>query len=943
MLRRFFRPRWQHPDPRIRAEAVSRLDPTDPDARQILQRLLAQDPELEVRRRALQRLDDIELLLSLLEGPLATEATQRLGELLRHHETLPDPLPEAVLRHIAHSEDHPRREAALARLNDPETLLERLVREHDPTQRQQLLDRLPDDLPLLERARKTLRNKDKRLARALQQRIDALRAAARLPEEVRAERRRLLTTLDGLRHLRSAEAVAHQLQRLEQAWQAQPLPPEDEQRDQWQRVHARIQAHLEELRAQEARHRRESEARTARRELLQSLERLAQDLEARNDIDPSDLSSARRMLQLQTRAWADRLPLPADEEQRDSAHYRQAVQRVEQALARLERLQALTPRLQALEHRLQALQAQTPPAAEDIAALRRELQSLPPELPAVETLRRRLAELTPGPTVSADWGELRRDLAALERAVSGGRLHQARRLQQRIERRLSQLPPPAGKLRSRLERAQQRLEELADWQRWAAAPQKETLIQEIEALAESALPPPMILDQLKDARERWRKLGAAENEEALRERFDAACERAYQPVAAWRERQREIHARNRARREEFLARLEGFLESVDWNRVDWYKLTRLERDLHREWRELGPTDPASRETLKQRFRTLSRELRRRLEQEWERNLRLRRALIDEARALGEAEDPHQAMQRWRELQEQWRRLGPVSPRQIKALGRAFHQAGDRIVARWREARQESVEQRRQAVAARQRILDAMEEQVRRLEAGEDDPGQWQHHQQAWAEALEVAGSDARRLEERYRRLQQRWQRARQRHQARHQRCQLAQRLRHDLQLRRLEALAGRGRTEAALLLATLPETLDPELEKRRHAALEALEGGRDHDPATSEQVRQALVDLELILGLPTPESEAETRLARQVARLTRQLSGDGDDNQELSEAVGAWITLPPLPPAVLPTVEPRLEAVIQALEGSKEQHASEEKPPREASEKTQEAQQENSR
>ncbi len=934
MLRRFFRPRWQHPDPRTRAEALAQLDPADPEARRILHRLVHEDPDLEVRRRALERIDDFKLLLNLLDGPLANDAGQRLDELLRHRERLPDELPEPLLRHIAQQTDHPHHQAALERLNDPEGLLQRLQDEHDPSRRLQLLDQLPDELPLLERAHKALRNKDKRLARALQQRIDALRAAARLPDEVRAERRRLLTTLDGLRHLRSAEAVAHELHRLEQAWQAQPLPPEDDQQAHWRKAHARIQGHLEELRTQEEAARRENEARTARRELLHSLERLAQDLEARNDIDPSDLASARRMLQLQTRAWADRTPLPEDEERRDSAHYQQAVQRVEQALARLERLQALTPRLQAIEQRLQTLQEQTPPADEALAELRRELDALPQDLPAVEALRRRLADFTPGPPPKADWGALRRDLAALERAVNGGRLHQARRLQQRIERRLTQLPPPAGKLRSRLERAQRRLQELADWQRWAATPQKEALIQEIETLAESDLPPPAILEQLKDARERWRKLGPAEDEQGLRQRFDAACERAYQPVAAWKERQRAIHAQNRARREEFLARLEGFLESVDWDRVDWHKLTRLERDLHREWRQLGPTDPDSREVLKQRFRTLSRTLRQRLECEWERNLRLRRALIAEAEALGEAEDPREAMQHWRELQERWRRLGPVAPRQVKPLGRAFHQAGERIVTRWREARQESAEQRRQAIAARQAILDAMETQVRRLEeAGEDDPAQWQRHQQAWAEAPEVAGSDARRLEERHRRLQQRRQRARQRHQARHQRRRLAQRLRLDLQLRRIEALAGRGREAAAPLITHLHDTLDPDLDTRRRAALEALDSGHGREPATAERIRQALVDLELTLGLPSPESEAETRLARQVARLTRQLSGDGDDDQELDAAVAAWIALPPLPPGHLESLEMRLEAVIQALEGSQERLSPRQKPQRKTSEK----------
>jgi len=917
MLRRFFRPRWQHPDPRVRIEALARLDPGQGD---ILLRLVHEDPDREVRLAALQRLHDLEALLALSTDPeLGEAACRRLQACLPPavDPALLERLPAPLLERLAGGDPGPWRDAAVERLDDPQARLRLLRATGDALLRRRLAAGLPDDLDLLERAYKHVRNRDKRLARELQARLQALQAQARLPQEVAETRERHLKTLNGLRHLTSVEAIDHELARLERAWNALPLPADEGQAQRWRQAWERVRAHRDELAEREARERARHEAIAVREGLCDALERLAEDLTARPTLSPEDLQMAERMLAIQRQSWADRPPL--DDETAHRERFQRALERAETALtAHRRRLEAapLLERLQADIERLE--QEDTPPDGDLLADLGERLAQLPP-LPERDALRQRLDRLARRLSEKTDLSALRRTLAHLERVIEQGHLQPARRAHQRLQAILATHPNLPRHLARRVERAEARLEELAGWQQWAATPRKERLVAEVEALADSDLPPQALLQQLKDARRAWRELGPAEPEaEArLRERFEAACARAYEPVRAWRERQRAAFERNRAAREAFLARLEGFLQQVDWNRVDWRRLAELERDIHREWRELGPTDRATREALAPRFRAVTRALHERLSEEWARNRAARQALIDEAHALLEEDDPEAALAAWRQLQRRWRETGPVAPRQIKPLGRAFHEAGEKIVERWRAAKRETAQQRRQAIAAREAILRDMETLAEDLARGTADAAEIARLENAWHEAPQVDGKDWQRLEARHRQLQARLERARDLRRRARRRQALVARLRQDLDLRRLEDLAGAGEAALAdLPLADRPLE-DEALEARRQAALAALTSGREQDPEVLEQARDLLLDLELALDRPSPEAEHERRLARQVARLTRQLSGDAPED-EVEALLQAWLNLPPLPPGAWPSLAPRWAALLPALDAGGE-------------------------
>jgi hypothetical protein len=120
-------------------------------------------------------------------------------------------------------------------------------------------------------------------------------------------------------------------------------------------------------------------------------------------------------------------------------------------------------------------------------------------------------------------------------------------------------------------------------------------------------------------------------------------------------------------------------------------------------------------------------------------------------------------------------------------------------------------------------------------------------------------------------------------------------LRTELDQRRRRA---RGRTalELDLALASGDRSLESVLAEPPDLPppwLEALEA-RPEKVDTTEERRIACVDLELALGLESPEADAALRMQRQVERLSSGMRGEGDDDpaSRINEAICRLLACP---------------------------------------------------
>ncbi len=271
-------------------------------------------------------------------------------------------------------------------------------------------------------------------------------------------------------------------------------------------------------------------------------------------------------------------------------------------------------------------------------------------------------------------------------------------------------PPDAiaAELRTSLAALSTRMRELRDaedWRRWANAGIQEALVGQVEAL-KSSKDLPNVARQLRDLRRQWKAVSAGRDESgALWQRFKSAadelqarCDEQARLVAA----EQAVHL---AARVALCESAEALAQSTDW-------VTTAEtlKQLQAQWAAAGPAPRDQVTELARRFRTACDTFftRRKtdlasLKQAWSENASKKEALCVQAEALAESTDWQAALTGIKQLQADWKAVGPVRRNRAELLWKRFRAACDKFFERYGSrhqiAEQQRVEQREGVVTA----------------------------------------------------------------------------------------------------------------------------------------------------------------------------------------------------------------------------------------------------
>ena len=287
----------------------------------------------------------------------------------------------------------------------------------------------------------------------------------------------------------------------------------------------------------------------------------------------------------------------------------------------------------------------------------------------------------------------------------------SRRDHEQVTRRLKEA---AGALLGRV----RELRDFADWQRWANLGVQEELCQEMEALASPPDGAPERTDEevsraFTDLMKRWRQAADVPQDkgQALWERFKKAHDLVYprcESVFAAQLKEREASLARRVALVEEAERLSG---STDWLRTA-QRLTALQA----EWKTLGPAPRQEQQVLWGRLRQACSAFftRRKADlagrkQEWAANYEQKEALCVRVEALLEAEDLKAAIEEVKQVQREWKTVGPVRRNRSDAIWQRFRTACDGVFDRLNEGARQAVAERivvREALCAELEALAA---------------------------------------------------------------------------------------------------------------------------------------------------------------------------------------------------------------------------------------------
>ncbi|MDZ7854261.1 MAG: DUF349 domain-containing protein [Halomonas sp.] len=717
LLRRLFAPRWKHPDPEVRRQAVARLDPLLDEQHRALEQL-ALDPDAGVREAALTHLEDPERLLTLYqEGDATPELRQQLVALLagrrgQHDlatrttlvERIEDP---ELLNELALQGDNQQlRFAALARLEAEEDLIRQACDNGIAAVRHAAAARVESEAGLYRLAHEARR--DRQVARKARERLNRLRADAASLASARERREALLEKLE--QHARSPwePLYAGRFRHLMREWSKLEDLPNAQQEHRYQEacLHCRkvISDHDAQEHARDAADRQREDADQARESLIEALEESLEGLQQGDRLTDQDIASLRaqkRLLATRWQALSDHHL--ADEVLRERYdHALAAYESIAQARVRLDE------RADAIE---QALADGDDERLEALVAACGWPQGLAPA-PLLQRARERLtADNTREDSgLDARLSRFVEELDELERLLDSGAFKGASKLYQHLRQQAEQLPQaPRQPHQARLKHLAARLAELRDWRGFVAGPKRDQLCIAIEELADDSAPTEVELDRRhRQLVKEWKALGDAAANREQSTRFRAASDRIHERLAPWRERQQAERQRNLEARESLCEQLETLLEQPD-HEADPDALREIRDRSREQWRRFAPVPREQAESVGRRFGRIRHDLQALIDRRAREIAEAKRDLIEQTRELLARDMPAtKRADQAKTLQRRWRELGRAPKGEEQALWREFRTLCDDIFASREAARDDQAQRNRARLDAMQALIDRLD-------------------------------------------------------------------------------------------------------------------------------------------------------------------------------------------------------------------------------------------
>lgn len=885
MLSKLFRstPKWQSPKSQKRIEALAELDATQEKDLPILLKLAREDSEPAVRRQAVQQLHDLDVIAQIqkrdLEAPVREAATQRLQELIAGRTSAPLSLEQrlagirrvttpSMLVWIVREADHiDLKLAAIAQLND-EMFLDDIAR-HSSIARLRLAAAERIVTPaILEALAEASKHKDKNVYKAIRARLGE---SSQQEKEARALQERRESLCEAMEHhARSAmnPLYAAKAESLRQQWQEAEGPADAHLQERFETAFAIAWRQISEIAAAAQ---READAAQAREEMQQAVATLAATLDAWQGQEDFDLPALAATRKTQRLRWelATALQLPPEA----------LAKRYDSLAGALDRLEALLVQWQQdsliVEATLARLtQAEGSEREETLQALRQTLEvynefelplpALLHQIPVATDSPSATSGMTGEPaTKAAQLTTLKARLDTLEASIRAGRSRDAGKQL----RKAQDFAREHHLHEARLGELAARLQELKSWAGYAVQPKKEDLILRMQALAAHEMDPDDKADAIHALQEEWKSLGVADPavEQPLWERFKAAGDAAFEPCRAHFARQRELRQQNLEKREALCKQLEDYLAALPPDAdatLDWRQHETILRTARQEWQHCQPSDRHRTRPLQERFNAVLESLEQRLRQVQSAHEAAKRNLIRRTRELLATSDLRTACDQAKQFQQDWKGIGPAHPRVDHKLWQEFRAACDALFGK-REAEHKSRQ------AARESAVQRADEIITALAALSEG--------NASSQAAAVAG-----LEEEFQALalpREAMQSLRQRFQAARQAWEGARR----------DQQQGERRAKQEKVLSEWE--------------LQASDAGADAGKAG-----QLLLDLEILLDLPSPATLQAARRERQMQRLQQKGLRRGED-----ETASLLAELLKTAPArdVLPEMSARLRQVLQ--------------------------------
>lgn len=297
-----------------------------------------------------------------------------------------------------------------------------------------------------------------------------------------------------------------------------------------------------------------------------------------------------------------------------------------------------------------------------------------------------------------------------EWAVSQGHMGRARAILRDLEEAAATVGELPNNLAAKLGDFKTSIHKLGDWHDFAVTPKKEALVEQMQSLVHSPLPPPQRADKIHKLQEQWKELcrGGQNQDEQLWQQFHQASQEAYEPCKSYFEQQTQQREQNAEQRKTLLNQLAEYENAYDWASADWKEVEKTLRLAREAWQSFWPVPRKDTKTLQGQFDQLMDRLYGKVKEEHERNRLRKEDVVAQAEKLIQLDDIPQAIEAAKKLQSQWQTIGQCKRKDDQALWKQFRAHCDAIFEKRNQENEALKEEREQTKQQAEQLLNKLE-------------------------------------------------------------------------------------------------------------------------------------------------------------------------------------------------------------------------------------------
>lgn len=704
MLSKFFKPKWQHTNPTTRLNAVKILSDNCDDQYRILSTLAIHDPDLSVRKAAIEQINDVNNLILLLKSSVSDTGPDADSALIETHlarllsaEKQPEKLfeqlsqnvaPATIWRVMCKTPFHALQNQLIDKIEDQLQLLDIATSSLHISTRKKAAERITEP-SLIEQLLKLTRQNDKAIHRMMRDKSNLIREQQK---QLQAYQEHAKTVLEQITHLSNGEwfplyPAKHEM--LAQDWStisAVTTAPYQEQFDAASRICSeRIQSVLN----KEVAHQREQDRiLQARQEATKQIEQMQ--LYAENLKTAARSSESFTLLSQQSDQFKAQWALLSQDvtsnqqnefdrlQKQLSTIYSHSISidhKLNTACEFLENYEKTAFKKRSLQDKLKKINTLLKSIAWP------ESTEKPQPVKQLETLAQQLSDEQSQQIQKTNElkDKLLKQLKQLESNIERGAIKAADKDFRKATELLELLHSlPNGSAHDSINQQYKgllvRLDEIKDWQGFAVTPKKEQLCLDMEELAsQETLPLPEKAKQIKALQQQWKMLDATDpfHSQAIWKRFKAASDKAYEPCETFFAQQNETRRYNLQQKELIHNEVAAYLQQINWETCDWRSVEQIIQTARQEWRRFTPVDRTPGQALQAKFNELLLDAETHFQGIKESSMATKQQLIVAAEALTTADDAPAAAEQAKELQKAWKECGPTFHSQERKLWKAF--------------------------------------------------------------------------------------------------------------------------------------------------------------------------------------------------------------------------------------------------------------------------------